>query len=133
MSKRDAYVAALRWRADLMAAGASDDDLETTAESLQDAYTRTEDGPEGVPPVDKAAINLLRLGPDRYKAPPPTLGDARQLYLKEHLGSDNPQTDGRVIGLANRVIDAAIAAMGRDPALSAITGEDARAVRDHIA
>lgn len=74
----------------------------------------------------------MRLGPDHYKAPEPTLGDARKLYLKEHLGADNPDTDSRVVGLANRVIDAAISALGRDPALSAITREDARKIRDHM-
>jgi integrase len=74
----------------------------------------------------------MRLGPDRYRPPEPTLNDARALYLKEHLRAEDPETDSRVVGLANRVIDAAIAAMGRDPALSTITREEARQVRDEM-
>lgn len=82
--------------------------------------------------MDRYTINLMRLGPDRYRPPEPTLGDARKLYLKEHLRAEDPETDSRVVGLANRVIDAAIAALGRDPALSSITREDARQVRDEM-
>jgi hypothetical protein len=72
----------------------------------------------------------MRLGPDRYRPPEPTLGDALRLYQKEHLRSEGPDVDGRVVGLAKRVIDAAIEAMGRDPVLSSITRDDARAVRE---
>ncbi len=80
--------------------------------------------------MDRYTINPKRLGPDRCSPPEPTLGDARKLYPKEHLRAVGPDTDSRVGGLASRVIDAAIAALGRDPALSSITREDARKVRD---
>ncbi|WP_444870599.1 hypothetical protein ACTTAF_10855 [Rhodobacter capsulatus] len=60
------------------------------------------------------------------------MGDALRLYLKEHLKADSPETDSRVTGLATRVVEAAIAAIGRDPLLTAITREEARAVRDHM-
>ena len=132
VSGREAYAEALRRRADLISAGMTEAGLELAADSLADSYPQDEYQPVGVPPVDRYTINLLRLGPDRYKAPEPTLGDARKLYLKERLDADNPETDSRVVGLANRVIDAAIEAIGRDPAMSAITREDARKVRDHM-
>ncbi|WP_135449159.1 DUF6538 domain-containing protein [Tabrizicola caldifontis] len=102
LSGREAYAEALRRRADLVAAGASEEDLETAAEHLSDQYHQDEDGPLGVPSVDRYTINLMRLGPDRYSPPEPTLGDARKLYVKEHLRADDPETDSRVVGLASR-------------------------------
>lgn len=132
LSGREAYAEALRRRADLVAAGATEEDLQTSADHLSDQYPQDEDGPLGVPSVDRYTINLMRLGPERYRPPEPTLGDARKLYLKEHLRADDPDTDSRVVGLASRVIDAAIATLGRDPALSSITREDARKVRDEM-
>ena len=132
-TEREAYAEALRRRADLVAAGASPRDLELTADSMAEAYPHGYDyEPEGVPPVERHTINLLRLGPERYKAPVATLGDARKLYLKEHLRADDPATDSRIIGFANRVVDAAIAVIGRDPELTAITREDARKIRDEM-
>ena len=131
-SEREAYAEALRRRADLIAAGATEEALEHEADSLADGYPQDDWEPQGVPPVERHAINLMRLGPDRYRPPEPTLGDARRLYLKEHLNAGSPEADSRVTGLANRVIEAAIAAMGRDPVLTSITREDARLVRDHM-
>lgn len=131
-TEREAYAEALRRRADLVSAGASQDDLDIVADTLADKYPQDEDGPLGVPPLDRYTINLLRDAPGKIKAPEPTLGDALQLYLKEHLNEDHKDTDSRVVGLARRVIDAAISAMGRDPALSTITREDARMVRDEM-
>lgn len=132
-TERDAYAEALRRRADLVAAGASDRELGLTADSMADAYPQGWDyEPQGVPPVERHTINLLRLGPERYKAPVATLGDARKLYLKEHVRADDPSTDSRVVGFASRVVDAAIAVIGRDPELPSITREDARKVRDEM-
>ncbi|RGP37728.1 tyrosine-type recombinase/integrase [Pseudotabrizicola alkalilacus] len=132
-TEREAYAEALRRRADLVAAGASDRDLALTADSIAEAYPQGYDyEPQGVPPVERHAINLLRLGPERYKAPVPTLGDARKVYIKEHLRGDDPTTDSRIVGFANRVVDAAIAVIGRDPELTAITREDARNIRDEM-
>lgn len=131
-TERDAYAEALRRRADLVAAGASDRDLALAADSMAERYPHDARGPQGVPPVERHTINLLRSGPERYKAPAPTLGDARTLYLKEHVSADAPGTDSRVVGFVKRVVDTAIAVMGRDPALSAITREDARNIRDHM-
>lgn len=132
-TEREAYVEALRRRADLVAAGVGPGDLELTADSMAEAYPHGWDyEPEGVPPVERHTINLLRLGPERYRAPVATLGDARKVYLKEHLRADDPATDSRVIGFCNRVVDAAIAVIGRDPELSAITREDARKIRDEM-
>src|SRR5690606_21547616 len=64
--------------------------------------------------------------------PEPTLDDARKLYLKERLDADNPATDSRVVGLANRVIATVIKVMGRDPVLTTLTREDARKVRGEM-
>ena len=132
-TEREAYVEALRRRADLVAAGVSPDDLALTADSMAEAYPHGWDyEPEGVPPVERHTINLLRLGPERYRAPVATLGDARKLYLKEHVRADDPATDKRAVGFVNRVVDAAIAVIGRDPELPSITREDARKVRDEM-
>ncbi|MGY9048033.1 MAG: tyrosine-type recombinase/integrase [Rhodobacterales bacterium] len=128
-SEREAYAEALRWRAELVA---SQEDLEITADNLADAYPQDYNGPIGVPPLDRYKINLLRNAPGKIKVPEPTLGDALKLYLKEHLNEGSPETDSRTVGLARRVIHAAISAMGRDPMLSAITREDARTVRDEM-
>lgn len=131
-SEREAYAEALRRRADLVAKGATADALELAADSLADSFPQEGYEPIGAPPVDRHTVNLLRLGPERYRPPEPTLGDALRLYLKEHLKADGPETDSRVTGLATRVVEAAIAAIGRDPLLTAITREEARAVRDHM-
>ena len=131
-SEREAYAEALRRRADLISSGVDmqGDDPALIADSLLAGYPENAFGPVGVPPVDRHLVNLLRNGPDRHKAPDPTLGDALKLYLKEHLREDDPETDSRVIGLAKRVIASAIGAMRRDPILTTITREDARNVRD---
>lgn len=132
-TEREAYAEALRRRADLVAAGASDRDLALTADSMAEAYPHGWDyEPQGVPPVERHMINLLRHGPERYKAPVATLGDARKVYLKEHVRADDPATDSRVVGFTNRVVDAAISVIGRDPKLTAITREDARNIRDYM-
>lgn len=82
--------------------------------------------------MERHTINLLRHGPEKYKAPVATLGDARKVYLKEHVRADDPTTDSRVVGFTNRVVDAAIAVIGRDPELTSITREDARKIRDEM-
>ncbi|MCE5975107.1 hypothetical protein LZA78_16655 [Sinirhodobacter sp. WL0062] len=116
-SDREAYAEALRRRADLIAAGVTDDGLALAADSLAYSFPQDEYEPQGVPAVDRHTINLMRLGPDRYKAPEPTLGDALRLYRKEHLREDDPATDSRSVALTNRVIAATIEALGRDPVL----------------
>lgn len=131
-SEREAYAEALRRRADMVSMGATEDHMEIAADSLADSFPQEDHEPIGAPPVDRHTINLLRLGPERYRPPEPTLGDALRLYLKEHLKADSPETDSRVVGLATRVVEAAIVAIGRDPLLTAITREEARAVRDHM-
>jgi len=131
-SEREAYAEALRRRADLIEAGATKADLVLTGETMMERYPQDEYEPVGVPPVDRYTINLLRLGPDRIKTPEPTLEDARKLYLKEKLDADNPATDSRVVGLANRVIATTIKAIGRVPVLTTLTRDDARKVRDEM-
>lgn len=132
VSEREAYAEALRRRADLVERGASADDLALTGETMLDSLPQDDWVPVEVPPVDRHTINILRLGPDRYRPPEPTLDDARKLYLKERLDADNPATDSRVVGLANRVIATVIKVMGRNPVLTTLTREDARKVRDEM-
>ncbi|AOZ69951.1 hypothetical protein LPB142_11965 [Rhodobacter xanthinilyticus] len=127
-----AYAEALRRRADLIAAGETEEGAALVADIMADSYPQDEYEPQGVPAVERHTINLLRLGPDRYMAPDPTLGDALSLYCKEHLREDDPATDSRVVGLAKRVVGAAINALGKDPLLTSITREDARKVRDEM-
>lgn len=130
-SEREAYAEALRRRADLIASEASEEELSLVADQLADSYPQHGWEPVGVPPLERNTINLLRLGPERYKAPEPKLGDALKLYRKEHLREDDQGTDSRVVKLA-RVTGAAINALGRDPMLTALTREDARKVRDEM-
>jgi integrase len=131
-SEREAYAEALRRRADLVAAGASQDDLDIVADNLSDGYAQDEDGPLGVPATVRHTINLLRDVPGQITAPEPTLRDALRLYLKEHLRADDPSTDSRVVSLATRVVEAAISSIGRDAKLSSLTREYARVARDHM-
>lgn len=131
-SEREAYAEALRWRAELAALGASQEELEIAADNIAEKYPQDYQGPIGVPPLDRYKINLLRDAPGKIKMPEPTLRDALKLYLKEHLNEESPETDTRTVNLARRVIYAAISAMGRDPLLSTITREDARTVRDEM-
>jgi integrase len=132
-TEREAYVEALRRRADLVAAGASPSDLELTADSMAEAYPHGWDyEPEGVPPVERHTINLLRLGPERYKAPEPTLGDATAFYLKERGRNETPEAIHRFEVTVNRIVGLVKEALGRDPVLTSLTREDARKVRDHM-
>jgi hypothetical protein len=71
-SDREAYAEALRRRADLIEAGASEEELALSADAMAESYAQDEWEPVGVPPVDRHTINLMRLGPDRYKAPEQT-------------------------------------------------------------
>ncbi len=126
---REAYAAALRYRADLIEAGATEETLVHEGDSIADSFPQDDWTPQDVPPVEHHKINLLRLGPERYRPPAPTLNDALKLYIKERLSGD----DQRPVMLAKRVVSAAIDAMGRgDVALTSLTREDARKVRDEM-
>lgn len=52
-SEREAYVEALRRRADLIEAGVAEEGLALTADSLADSYPQDEYEPVGVPPVER--------------------------------------------------------------------------------
>jgi hypothetical protein len=132
-TEREAYAEALRRWADLVAAGVSPSDLELTADSMVEAYPHGWDyEPEGVPPVERHTINLLRLGPERYKAPEPTLGDATAFYLKERGGNEPPEAIHRFEVATKRIVGLVTEALGRDPVLSSLTREDARNVRNYM-
>ncbi|WBU63117.1 tyrosine-type recombinase/integrase [Paracoccus aerodenitrificans] len=134
VTELEAYQEALRLRREMLNDGLTGSDMASAADLIVHRYPMDPetDAPIGASLADAYRINMLRLGPERLPAPQPTLDDARKLYLKEHLRADSPDTDHRVVGLANRVIDAAIAEIGCNPALSAITREDARRIRDHM-
>lgn len=131
-SEREAYAEALRRRAELMAAGASDRDLALTADSMAEAYPQDEYEPQGVPPVERHLINLLRHGPEGHKPPEPTLGDAKTFYLTERGGDDPPEAIRRFEVDTDRIIGRVKEALGRDPVLTSLTREDARKVRDYM-
>lgn len=131
-SERDAYAEALRRRADMISMGMDAGALSLTADSIADSYPQDEYEPVGVPPVERHTINLLRLGPDRYKAPEPTLGDALAFYLKERRGDDSPRSLKRLQDAAKRVVGHVQAALKHDPVLTSLTRDDAREVRDYM-
>lgn len=91
-SQREAYAEALRRRADLIAAGATEDDLAMTADGMADAYPQDEYEPVGVPLVGDAltaAKEALRLPRDGDMAFP-SYGrkrgsDAASAALMKHL------------------------------------------------
>lgn len=130
----EAYQLARQHVKNLETAGFDQRDKLFTAEEIIQRYPvdPETDTPIGASLVDTYTINMLRGGLATPKAPEPTLNDARHLYLKEHLRADQPETDSRVTGFTNRVIDAALQAMGGDRPLSRITREDARNIRDHM-
>lgn len=113
-TEREAYAEALRRRADLVAAGASDRDLSLTADSMAEVYPQGWDcEPQRVPPVERHTINLLRHGPEGHKAPEPTLGDAKTFYLKERGGDEAPETIHRFEVDTDRIIGRVKEALGR--------------------
>jgi integrase len=131
-SEREAYAEALRRRADLVAAGADDRALALAADSMADSYPQDDYEPQGVPPVERHMINLLRHGPEGHKPPEPTLGDAKAFYLKERGGNETPEAIHRFEVATNRIIGMVKEALGRDPVLTSLTREDARNVRDYM-
>lgn len=133
-TEREAYQEALRQLRTILPDDAADHLRDAVVDQIVARYRLDAEtgNPINAAPVDRHAINILRSGPDRYPRPEPILSDALNLYLAEHLHEDSPETDKRVVGLTRRVVGAVIEALGRDPALSAITREDARQVRDHM-
>lgn len=134
MTELEAYREAMRVRQEMLSEGYCGASMQSAADMIVNRYPvdPETDAPMSASAIDAYTINVLRGGRAEPATPQPTLDDARKLYLKEHLRADSPDTDSRVVGLANRVIDAAIEAMGRNPVLSAITREDARMTRDHM-
>ncbi|ETD90445.1 hypothetical protein U713_05385 [Rhodobacter capsulatus YW2] len=132
-SDREAYVEALRRRADMVERGATEEELELAADSLADSFPQEGYEPLGVPPVERHTINLLRLGPKRYPAPAATLDDAKRLYLRERAKSGETQEAlARFEGQVERVVGHVRAALGSDPVLVDLTRDDARRVRDYM-
>lgn len=138
-TERAAYAEALRRRRDMLALGLSAEELALGGETWLDALPTDARGePVAASPVDHHTINLLRLGPDRWKAPEPTLGDALELYLKERVERGGPNADSGPVDRARRVIRLVTEALnidqpGRgDPLVTSLTREDARYVRDHM-
>ena len=138
-TEREAYEEAKRRRDALAALGVSPESMELEGELLLEDRLTGKAGigaedwqPVGVAPLDRHYINLLRIGPERYRPPEPTLQDALRLYLREHLREGDPATDSRAVGLAKRVVGQVVEVMGKDPLLASLTREDARRIRDHM-
>ncbi|MBJ2151754.1 tyrosine-type recombinase/integrase [Paracoccus sp. IB05] len=128
-SERDAYAEALRRRASLIAAGATEAALANEADAIAARYPQDEYEPVGASTIDRHTINVLRLGPERHKAPAPTLTDAQRLYVSEKIG-DGEGADTQSEARVSRVIRMVVAALGKNPVLASLTREDARKVRD---
>ena len=132
-SEREAYVEALRRRADLIEAGVSEEGLALTADSMAHSYPQDEWEPVGMPPVERHTVNLLRLGPRKYPAPAATLDDAKRFYLAERAkGDETPEAVERFEGQISRIIGHVKEALVCDPVLVDMTSDDARKVRDHM-
>lgn len=130
-SDRDAYEAALKQRAALIADGVAEEELVHEGDMLADSFPQNDWSPVGVSPLDRHKVNLLRLGPERYRPPPPKFTDAHRLYIKEHMGGDALHSaDSREVSRVGRIVRQALEALGRDPLLTSLTREDARKVRD---
>lgn len=61
-----------------------------------------------------------------------TLEDAKRHYIAEHMSGPEHEDDKRAVHRVGRVIEMAIEALGRNPVLTSLTRDDARAVRDHM-
>lgn len=131
---RETYTEAQRRVHDLVAHGASDRERELMADSFASSYPLDpeHDTPIGATKVDEYTINLLRLGPKQYPAPEPTLSDATAFYLKERPSDESPEVRQRFEGTVSRIVLMVRKALGRDPALTSLTREDARQVRDYM-
>lgn len=131
-TERQAYEEALRQRNEWAALGSSAENLELMGDLMLESYPVDGRGPVGVPSLERHKINLLRLGPERYGPPEATLTDALRVYLSLHLDADHPDTDRRLVRRAERAVELAQEVWGRDPLLTSITRDMARAVWDHM-
>jgi integrase len=133
MTELQAYQEARRRVSEMVAGGATEDDLSIAGDILADSFPRDDEtgAPLGTSPLERHTINLLRNPPASATKLRPafTLADAKRLYVSEHLGAD---PDQRILTRVDRVIRLATQALGRDPVLADLTREDARTVRDHM-
>ncbi|RVC08966.1 tyrosine-type recombinase/integrase, partial [Mesorhizobium sp. M7A.F.Ca.CA.002.15.2.1] len=100
---------------------------ELIAEQIAEKYPVDDRGnPVGIESADRALIHALVLGQNQQRHAP-TLEDARRLYLKEKVGTDETKKME-----LERVFKLVSAALGKDRTLSNLKREDAKEVRDHM-
>lgn len=80
--------------------------------------------------VETRAVAILSSGGELSR-PIPTIEDARKLYLKERVQGDINET-AKMARLNRAMEHLAGASIGKDRALTSLTREDARNVRDHL-
>ncbi|WP_165802822.1 site-specific integrase [Pelagivirga sediminicola] len=134
LTEHEAYPVA-RARAEYLASRASGRmGREAIIEAIASQYEMEPDtlDPIGATDVDRLTINILRNGVEATKRPVPTLQDAKKLYLAERRGKETPEAFKRFEGQVNQFVNLTQKALGRDAALTELTREDARTVRDHM-
>ena len=140
LTERQAFTLA-RARAAMLsqdAIGATDEETaekrEAIIEALSARYILDDEtlDPTNATDVDRLTINILRNGAEATKRPEPTLEDAMKLYLAEKRGTEPPASYRRAEGQVKRSVALTQEALGRDPILTELTREEARAVRDHM-
>lgn len=140
LTERQAFALA-RARAAILgqdAIGATDEETAEKREAIIEALSAPYDlddetlDPVNAHDVDRLTINILRNGAEATKRPDPTLEDAMKLYLAEKRGTEPPDSYRRAEGQVKRSVALTHEALGRDPVLTELTREEARAVRDHM-
>lgn len=104
---------------------------DTYAESALAAYPmdpQTRE-PVGMPEAERLYVNALRAGGE-VKRPPPTLEDARDLYLKDRIeGRAGERTNRNRVALVMGIVHAAL---GKGKLLASLERPDARDVKDYM-
>lgn len=104
---------------------------DTYADSVVAAYPmdpQTRD-PVGMPEAERLYVNALRAGGE-VKRPPPTLEDARDLYLKDRIeGRAGERTNRNRVALVMGIVHAAV---GKGKLLASLERPDARDVKDYM-
>lgn len=101
------------------------------ADQIASKYPEDEEGhPVGVSPRDTEAVRILYSMGSQPSQPPPTLLDAKRLYIEERVTGtrDEPRKCQRV----DRVCKFVTEALGRNPLIAELKRQDARAVRDFM-
>lgn len=103
------------------------------AESIISKYPRDDETGYPINPtkLDALTIGILHSGGEARR-PQATLRDAMAFYLAERESTDPPETRERFKQQVERIVGLVVEALGKDPVLTKLTREDARAVRDFM-